>query len=72
MGENSRLIIGDSVKIVIIGAGAIGSLFGGFLAKKGNDVSLIGRKPHVDKINEEELIIEATETFAQARHSCEL
>lgn len=58
MGENSRLIIGDSVKIVIMGAGAIGSLFGGLLAKKGNDVSLIGRKPHVDKINEEELIIE--------------
>ncbi len=58
MGENSRIIIGDYVKIVIMGAGAIGSLFGGLLAKNGNDVNLIGRKPHVDKINQEGLIIE--------------
>ncbi len=41
-----------------MGAGAIGSLFGGFLAKAGNEVSLIGRKPHIDKINQEGLLIE--------------
>ncbi|UCE07979.1 MAG: ketopantoate reductase family protein [bacterium] len=46
------------MRIVIMGAGAIGSLFGGLLAEAGNEVSLIGRKPHVDKINQEGLLIE--------------
>lgn len=41
-----------------MGAGAIGSLFGGFLAKAGNEVTLIGRKPHVNKVNQEGLNIE--------------
>ncbi|MEW5760105.1 MAG: 2-dehydropantoate 2-reductase [Candidatus Thermoplasmatota archaeon] len=38
------------MKIVVMGAGSIGSLFGGFLSKKYN-TTLIGRKPHVDAIN---------------------
>jgi 2-dehydropantoate 2-reductase len=37
------------MKIVIVGAGAIGSLFGALLAKK-NTVVLIGRAPHVTTI----------------------
>ena len=41
-----------------MGAGAIGSLFGALLARAGNEVSLIGRRPHVDKINEEGLLLE--------------
>jgi len=40
-----------------MGAGAIGSLFGGYLAKAGHDVSFVGRKAHMDKINEKGLII---------------
>jgi len=36
--------------IVIIGAGAIGSLLGYFLQKNGHDVLLIGRKKHCDAI----------------------
>lgn len=41
-----------------MGAGAVGSLFGGFLAKSGNDVTLIGRKPHVTAINQTGLVID--------------
>ena len=39
------------MNIVILGAGAIGSLFGAMLSKD-NNVLLIGRKPHVDAIND--------------------
>lgn len=46
------------MRIIIMGAGAIGSLFGGFLAEAGNDVTFIGRKPHIDSINQNGLSIE--------------
>ncbi|HDM35767.1 MAG TPA: 2-dehydropantoate 2-reductase [Candidatus Syntrophoarchaeum butanivorans] len=39
------------MKIVVMGAGAIGSLFGGLLALRGEDVLLVGRRSHVDAIN---------------------
>ena len=38
------------MKILVFGAGAIGSFIGGMLSQK-NDVTLIGRKPHLDEIN---------------------
>ena len=38
------------MKIVIYGAGAVGSLFGAYLSRK-YDVALIGRKDHVNAIN---------------------
>lgn len=38
------------MRVVIFGAGAIGSLFGAFLSKQ-HDVILIGRKEHVEMIN---------------------
>jgi len=37
-------------KIFILGAGAIGSVLGGLLSEK-NDVTLVGRKAHVDAVN---------------------
>lgn len=37
-------------KIFILGAGAIGSIYGAFLSRK-NDVTLIGNKAHVETIN---------------------
>lgn len=46
------------MKIVIMGAGAIGSLFGGLLAKVGNEVSFVGRKQHIDEIRKDGLFIE--------------
>jgi 2-dehydropantoate 2-reductase len=45
-------------KIAVIGSGAIGSLVGGLLSRAGEDVTLIGRKAHVDAINEKGLVIE--------------
>jgi 2-dehydropantoate 2-reductase len=47
------------MKIAVIGAGAIGSVVGGLLSKAGEDVTLIGRKPHVDAINQNGLILDA-------------
>jgi 2-dehydropantoate 2-reductase len=47
------------METVVIGAGAIGSVMGGLLFKAGEDVILIGRKPHVDAINQNGLILEA-------------
>jgi len=46
------------MKIAVIGAGAIGSVIGGLSSKAGEDVTLIGRKPHVDAINRNGLILE--------------
>jgi len=46
------------MKILVLGAGAIGSVFGGFLAKGGNSVCLVGRKPHLDAIKRQGLLIE--------------
>ena len=48
------------MKIIILGAGAIGSLFGAKLSKS-NNVILIGRKQHVDKINKNGLKITGLE-----------
>ena len=38
------------MKIIILGAGAIGSLYGAMLSKF-NDVTLVGRQNHVDAVN---------------------
>jgi len=43
-----------AMNIIIFGAGAIGSLFGGILAKN-NNVVLIGRKNHVEQIRKKVL-----------------
>lgn len=37
-------------KIMVMGAGAVGSLFGGLLADYGYDVTLVGRSAHVEAI----------------------
>lgn len=54
MGKGVAIII----KIAVIGAGAIGSVIGGLLSKAGEDVTLVGRKTHVDAINQKGLILE--------------
>lgn len=47
------------MKITIVGAGAMGSLFGGLLAEAGNEVCLLDIwKDHVETINEKGLLIE--------------
>ena len=54
----------DFQRIYILGAGAIGSVFGAFLSKM-HDVTLIGNKAHMEAINQRGLIIcgEIEETF---------
>jgi 2-dehydropantoate 2-reductase len=44
-------------KIVVLGAGAIGSSYGALLSRK-NDVTLIGNKAHVDAIESNGLLVE--------------
>lgn len=39
------------MKILVMGAGAIGSVFGGFLSKN-HEVTLVGRNPHMAKVEE--------------------
>lgn len=46
------------MKIAVIGAGGVGSVIGGLLARAGEDVTLIGRQPHVDAINSHGLLID--------------
>ncbi|MCS4542045.1 MAG: ketopantoate reductase family protein [Euryarchaeota archaeon] len=38
------------MKVLVMGAGAVGSVVGGMLAKSGNDVTLVGRPWHMDAI----------------------
>ena len=45
-------------KIAIFGAGAIGSLIGGFLAQKNENVTLIGSKEHIYSIKKNGLLVE--------------
>lgn len=45
------------MKILIFGAGGVGSVVGGFLARMGHEVSLLGRARHLDTIQKEGLWI---------------
>ena len=40
------------MRVLVFGAGAIGSVVGGMLAKAGHDVVLVGRAPHMNAIRE--------------------
>src|SRR5437868_12757860 len=45
--------------IAVVGAGAVGSYFGGLLARTGAVVTLIGRAAHVDAIQRDGLLFES-------------
>jgi 2-dehydropantoate 2-reductase len=47
----------SNASIAIMGAGAIGSVIGGMLARHGHNVTLIGRQPHIDEISKNGLHI---------------
>jgi 2-dehydropantoate 2-reductase len=44
--------------IAIVGAGAVGSLLGGLLARAGKDVTLVARQAHADAINKDGLLVD--------------
>jgi 2-dehydropantoate 2-reductase len=46
------------VHTVVVGAGALGSILGGYVAETGEEVTLVGRRPHVDAIRAHGLVIE--------------
>jgi 2-dehydropantoate 2-reductase len=46
------------VNVVIAGAGALGSVLGGYVAQAGADVTLIARRPHVEAIRARGLLID--------------
>lgn len=45
------------MRILVFGAGAVGSVLGGLLAKAGHDVTLLGRAWHLDVVREQGLAI---------------
>jgi 2-dehydropantoate 2-reductase len=46
-------------RVAVVGAGAVGSYFGGMLARAGAPVTLIGRARHVEAINRDGLFIDS-------------
>lgn len=46
------------MRAAVVGAGAVGSFFGGMLARSGVPVTLIGREAHVDAVRRQGLTIE--------------
>jgi 2-dehydropantoate 2-reductase len=46
------------LRVIVLGAGAVGSLFGARLAAAGETVVLVGRKDHVDAIRSAGLVVE--------------
>ena len=49
------------MKIAVMGAGAVGSYFGGMLARAGHEVTLVARPAHVEAIRRD------TPTMCRAR-----
>ncbi len=45
------------MNILVFGAGGVGSVLGGFLARMGHDVSLVGRDWHLDAVRKQGLVI---------------
>jgi len=62
------------MRVLVMGAGAVGCYFGGLLARAGHEVTFVGRAEHVEAINARGLLLE-TQTFkghVQARAVTEL
>ncbi len=53
------------MKIAVVGAGAVGCYYGGLLARGGNDVTLIGRPPHVAALQSNGLLFETAHGSSQ-------
>lgn len=55
--------------IVVLGAGALGSVLGGHLARHGHDVTLVGRGDHVARVRERGLRVEGRVAFTVQVHA---
>jgi 2-dehydropantoate 2-reductase len=56
MTDNTKT---DWPRVAVVGAGAVGCYFGGMLARAGAQVTLIGRRAHVDAIARDGLFIDS-------------
>jgi 2-dehydropantoate 2-reductase len=56
--------VNSSPRVAVLGAGAVGSYFGGMLARSGVNVTLIGRAAHVEAIRRNGLFLD-TVTFQE-------
>jgi 2-dehydropantoate 2-reductase len=73
---------GESIRVAVLGAGAVGCFFGGMLARAGREVTLIGRPVHVDAFNArglrfeglkfDEQVVVKSSTEASAVRGCRL
>jgi 2-dehydropantoate 2-reductase len=48
------------MKVLVYGAGAVGSFFGGLLARWGVDMQFVARGPHLDAIRDQGILINST------------
>ena len=55
---------GESIRVAVLGAGAVGCFYGGMLARAGHRVTLIGRPLHMDAIARDGLCFE-TRNFSE-------
>jgi 2-dehydropantoate 2-reductase len=73
---------GESIRVAVLGAGAVGCFFGGMLARAGHKVTLIGRPVHVEAFKarglrfeglkfDEQVVVKAS-TEATAVRGCRL
>jgi 2-dehydropantoate 2-reductase len=51
---------GAKPRVAVMGAGGVGSYFGGMLARAGIDITLIGRPAHVEAIRRDGLLLDTT------------
>ncbi len=49
---------GESIRVAVLGAGAVGCFYGGMLARAGHEVTLIGRAAHVEAFRSQGLRFE--------------
>ena len=54
-------------RIAVVGAGAVGGYFGGVFARAGAPVVMIGRKPFVEAVNQNGLVLDRPETRDRIR-----
>ncbi|HNR13298.1 MAG TPA: ketopantoate reductase family protein [Thermodesulfobacteriota bacterium] len=58
------------MRIVVLGAGSVGMVFGGLLAEGGHHVALLGREQHMASIKEKGLLIQGIWGIHRVRNLC--
>ena len=59
------------MRVVVLGAGGVGSVVAGYLARAGFDVIMLARPGHAAKVQQEGLLVTGLEKFDAAHlHMC--